>query len=335
MSHLENLYDASGRLIPVSELADLIASKQLSILDALGASKLRKEMVPVGKLCGFVIRKIIKRSNRQYRCKRNQNYWYGRSFMEIARNNTLRILRIFAPVRVESSPEFTRSFSTPSREEISQRAYVVGFNHPSLGEIIRLMGVGMDIFPCKGLFFPVNLPWYESLIPYQDELDMLGIHLAPIITPATQRKILTIVGEDNVEVKKTLSNLNIHFLRSYMKHCCIELRCGSIVFIAPSATRQKTVYSESEAKTMEPGKIGRAIQAVAMRTAQDQIQCAFVPISVTPPKSWGKDLNLFKEYRLVLANYYSPDQTRDNIGDFGYQFLADIANHVPNAIIFP
>lgn len=52
----------------------------------------------------------------------------------------------------------------------TKNGLVVGFNHPSLGEIGRIMMMKADIMGDSMMLFPVNLPWYEALAPFYDDI---------------------------------------------------------------------------------------------------------------------------------------------------------------------
>ena len=71
----------------------------------------------------------------------------------------------------------------------SENGLVIGFNHPSLGEIARILTMKIDIMGDKPMYFPVNLPWYEALAPNFDRIKRLGIIITPTITPSTWKKM--------------------------------------------------------------------------------------------------------------------------------------------------
>ena len=92
------------------EICDLLDSGEISILEELGAGDLRKEMDRVGGLCTFFIKQI---------CRKKDD--------EGLRRRASLLIRAVAPSGMNGS--------LPQCDE----TVVVGFNHPSLGEVCRLL----------------------------------------------------------------------------------------------------------------------------------------------------------------------------------------------------
>ena len=271
------------------EINDLLDSGSLSILDALGASDLKKEMKPVGRLCSFYIRMCCISGNDKNLRKRS-------SF----------IIRSAAPSRLEGAlPE-------------SEDTVVIGFNHPSLGEVCRLLPIGFDRYPDREFLFPVNLPWYESMVGVIPQLKQLGIHMTPMLTPATEQKLKSKFDEDESKMSD-IQFLKMVFDRRYIKELkSISDRKG-VIFIAPSATRQSEIIGDY---------VHPSMTVVAHIVLKGGKKALFAPVAVIPPKNADRELNLFRSYRFIPCESFSSEEvsvlTAGRDREFDFSFLKRI-----------
>ena len=137
-------------------IIDRMQHQHYSLLDSLGAKGLRREMVPAGMACNQLINYLLG-STVAMEAKSH------RAHIKAARKKLVKILSWLTPGTYEGMPSDQK------------QGLVVGFNHPSLGEIARIMMMKIDIMGDKPMYFPVNLPWYEALAPnyadhYADDL---------------------------------------------------------------------------------------------------------------------------------------------------------------------
>ena len=152
------------KVLPAEEIIEKIKYDGYSLLDSFGAEDLRKEMVPVGKICNTAI-----------------NYFFGTTGPksvpeEHNRNARKKLVKKLSKI----TPGSYRGMPKDQKNGL-----VIGFNHPSLGEIARILTMKIDIMGEKPMYFPVNLPWYEALAPNFDRIKRLGIIITPTITPST------------------------------------------------------------------------------------------------------------------------------------------------------
>ena len=156
------------RRLSAEDVIKKIQTEDYSLLTTLGAEDLRKEMVPVGKACNFAINYFFKTTGpKDNEEKHNQ----------AARRKLVKILSKVTPGSYKGMPKDP------------ENGLVVGFNHPSLGEIARILVMKIDIMGDQPMYFPVNLPWYEALAPNYEKIKRLGIYLTPTITPSTWGKM--------------------------------------------------------------------------------------------------------------------------------------------------
>ncbi|MBQ5340854.1 MAG: hypothetical protein J6W57_02455, partial [Oscillospiraceae bacterium] len=196
------------------EICDLLDSGEISILEELGAGDLRKEMDRVGRLCSFFIKQI---------CRKKDD--------EGLRRRASLLIRAVAPSGMTGS--------LPQSDE----TVVVGFNHPSLGEVCRLLYIGMESYPDREFLFPVNLPWYESIVGIIPQLNRLGINITPMMTPATEAK-LNARFEGDQEKLDDIEFLRMVFDRRYIREIKSIAQKKGVIFVAPSATRQKKIIGD-------------------------------------------------------------------------------------------
>ena len=261
--------------MPASEIIDWMQHRDYSLLDTLDASKLRTEMVPVGKACNLAI-----------------NYLFGSTGLIIneyahvkaARRKLVKLFNRLAPGDYSKMPHEQKN------------GLVIGFNHPSLGEIPRIMAMKADIMGDKPMYFPVNLPWYEALAPNYENIKRLGIIITPTITPMTWAKLKL---KEGTEIYDTANRLKHEFRDIYTDLSHEAMLEGGVIFVAPSATRQATVFKNKATYDKKEPCI-RTMSVLAKRLYADpKMQCDFLPMAVLPPEKYNRGLNLFKKYTLL------------------------------------
>jgi len=246
--------------------------------------------------------------------------------------NRLRIAKIFDflfPAETNSFPERPPSFPLFS----TGSGIVLGFNHFSLGEIPRLVSICFKSYPTKDLLFPVNFEFYSYLNRSKDYLAALGIELLPILTPRVYQKMIEKARTD--EEKREIEAKQHKFSRQYLERAIEVLEEGGVVLIAPSRTRQKTVFnSEEEFLGLKPvPPVLRLIAMAFFRKFPDQ-QLDFIPIPIIPPSHFSRGLNLFRKYYFPACFYgFKPIVAKR--ADFDHGFLSYIASQLPEEFSYP
>lgn len=261
--------------MPIGDLIRGLENEEFSVLKTAHSAKLRAEMRGTGLICRAVLwlASVLAGGTEKYRNIRKM------------RKKLASMLAWGAPCKITGKPE---------REA---DCIVMGFNHPSLGEIARFVYVHLDYFDDRFSLFPVNLPWYEALAPKSEILRQLGIILVPILTPSTLVKISKNVSKSEMTSLQGLASaLNNHYIRAIAKLAEAE-RCA--IWVAPSATRQATIFrSEDELNDrvrIEPQTM--TLLATALHAAKVS-DFEFVPVGVAPNHHCGRGLNLFEDYKL-------------------------------------
>ena len=268
------------------EIIDKIQHENYSLLTTLGAENLRKEMVPVGKACNAAI-----------------NYFFGTTgpknnpeeHNQAARKKLVKVLSKITPGSYDGMPKDQKN------------GLVIGFNHPSLGEIGRILTMKIDIMGDKPMYFPVNLPWYEALAPNYDRIKRLGIVLTPTITPSTWKKMNI---KEGTKLYEAANRLKRAFRDIYTDLSHDAVLNGGVIFVAPSATRQATVFKNKE---VYDGKeeIIPTMSMLALKLYSDpNMKCNFLPMAIVPPKNYKRGLNFFKKYQLIPGKIMTADYIR-------------------------
>ena len=300
--------------LSAEEVIDKIQHGNYSLLTTLGSENLRKEMVPVGKVCNIAI-----------------NYFFrstGLSLSEAEHNRRAR--RKLVKVLSKITPG---SYSGMPKD--NPKGLVVGFNHPSLGEIARILTMKIDIMGDKPMYFPVNLPWYEALAPNYDRIRRLGIVITPTITPSTWKKMGL---KEGTVLFSAADRLRHEFRNIYTKLSHDGLKEGGVVFVAPSATRQATVF-KNKAEFDKKEDIIPTMSMLALKLYRDpEMDCDFLPLAILPPEGYKRGLNFRKKYRLIPgeimhANFIRKEykitpETKRLIG-FDWDFHHRIAEKLP------
>ena len=300
--------------LSAEEIIDKMQHENYSLLATLGAEDLRKEMVPVGMACNTAINYFFRTTGpKRDQVEHNRN----------ARKKLVKKLSKLTPGTYHGMPH-----DKPN-------GLVVGFNHPSLGEIARILMMKIDVMGEKPMYFPVNLPWYESLAPNYDRIRRLGIIITPTITPATWSKMGLKEGSFLYEQG---SRLKREFRDLYTKISHDGLKNGGVVFVAPSATRQATVFKD-EATYKKKEEVIPTMSMLAVKLYKDpKMDCDFLPMAVLPPEGYKRGLNFRKKYRLIPAKIMTSDYIRKKyftepgikrLEGFDWEFHKRIADELP------
>lgn len=303
--------------LSAGEINRKIIYENYSLLKTLGAEDLRKEMVPVGKVCktavGYFITSTGPKNNYEKHCKN-------------ARKKLVKVLSRIAPGEYKGFPKDTKN------------GLVIGFNHPSLGEIGRILMMKVDVMGDSTMLFPVNLPWYEALAPFYDKIKMLGIIITPTITPSTWGKMNLKKGTFLYEAGNRIKH---EFKDMYTNLSHETIKNGGVIFVAPSATRQKTVFKTKDVyDKKEP--IIPTMSVLALRLYQDpEMKCDFLPMAVLPPNGYKKGLNMRKRYKLIPGKpmtaeyirekYFKDGKMPEKIPEFDWEFHQRIADELPKS----
>ncbi len=304
--------------LSAEEIIDKIQHEGYSLLKTLGAEKLRKEMVPVGKVCNLAIDYVLGTTM-------TKGDEAERSLK--ARAKLVRKLRKLTPGDYDGFPKDQKN------------GLVIGFNHPSLGEIARILMMKMDVMGEKPMLFPVNLPWYEALAPDYDRILKLGIIITPTITPSTWGKMNL---EKGTPIYEAGSRIKRDFRDLYTKLSHETLKKGGVIFVAPSATRQTTVF-KSKAVYDKKDPIIPTMSVLAIDLYKDpKMDCDFLPMAILPPEGYGKSLNFFKRYTLIPGEKFTAEEIRkkylkknaDKLPEFDWEFHNRIAQKLPKKMLY-
>ncbi len=299
--------------LSAEEIIDKIQHENYSLLETLGASKLRREMVPVGKICNAAVNYVLGATAK------------GESEEEHARRARAKLVKKLRKLTPGTYAGFPQD---------SENGLVVGFNHPSLGEIARILMMKMDVMGDKPMLFPVNLPWYEAMAPDYDRIRQLGIIITPTITPSTWAKLKLVEGtplfEEGTRIKRAFRDL-------YTKLSHDTIKQGGVIFVAPSATRQATVF-RSRAVYDKKDPIIPTMSILAIQLFSDpKMKCDFLPMAVLPPDGYKRGLNFRKKYQLIPGDLFTAAEIRKKylkknatkLPDFDWDFHMRIAEKLP------
>ena len=300
--------------LSAEEIIDKIQHENYSLLTTVGAEKLRKEMVPVGKACNTAINYFFSTTGPKLNPEKHN---------QAARRKLVKVLGKITPGSYDGVPKD------------QQNGLVIGFNHPSLGEIARILVMKIDLMGEKPMYFPVNLPWYEALAPNYERIKRLGIIITPTITPSTWRKMG--LEEDN-KFYQPINRLKREFRDIYTNLSRDAVKEGGVIFVAPSATRQATVFKTKEAYKKTEDIIPTMSMLAVKLYSDEEMNCDFLPLAVLPPEDYKRGLNFGKKYQLIPGEIMTADYIRKKffkkkdtkrLEGFDYEFHKRIADKLP------
>ncbi len=305
------LLDEIGHFSTAQIIDDLRGCKY-SLLESANCHQLRAEMRGPGAACRMIVNLVWYTSGLDKKTIRHDR---------LVANRLARLLGWAAPVDMRGAiPQRTQSL-------------VVGFNHPSLGEIIRFLHVCLAQSGTRANLFPVNLPWFEALMPVVDKLERIGIYLVPIITPSTFVKMQALTSAEDMQV---IEQIRKSFSMHYLNQCVEFAKKSSVIWVAPSATRRATVFrTEAEYLNLERPE-PPAMSLIATSLMRSGVtDCEFLACGVIPPPNYDRGLNLLKRYTLCFAECYDMTQVASLMREkcvhhrgrmFEYEFLQSICH---------
>lgn len=279
-----SIRDLSGQ-----NLLEQLNTGKMSVLYELGAGELHDEMNSVGKLCSFIANRVCREKNDSKLRKR-----------------ACRTVKPLLPATLKGD--------FPDCDD----AIIIGFNHPSLGEIFRLLYLGFEKYPDREFLFPVNIPWYENMVGIIPQLKRMKISLVPMITPSTEKKLKEKFAGDE-EKLKDVQYIKTLFERRYMRTAKQFAEDKGIIVVAPSATRQAVVISDHIHPTMT------ILAHMVFR--KEETRALFVPVAIIEPKNNDRKANLFKMYEICPCEPFETEEVKtltDKSRDFDLEFLKRI-----------
>ena len=300
--------------LSAEQIIDKIQHEGYSLLTTLGADDLRKEMVPVGKACNVAINYFFRTTGPKDDADKHNL---------AARRKLVKVLSKITPGEYKGLPKD------------SSNGLVIGFNHPSLGEIARILSMKIDVMGDKPMYFPVNLPWYESLAPNFERIKRLGIIITPTITPSTWKKMNLEEGTFEYKVAERLKH---EFREIYTNLSHDAVRNGGVIFVAPSATRQTTVFKTKDAYDGKEEIIPTMSMLAVKLYSDPDVKCDFLPLAILPPKGYKRGLNFFKKYKIIagdkitaadIRSKYFKTKNPKRLEGFDYDFHKAIAKMLP------
>lgn len=300
--------------LSAEEIINKIKYENYSLLTTLGSEDLRKEMVPVGKACNMAINYFFRTTGPKNNPKKHN---------QAARKKLVKVLSKLTPGSYDGVPK-----DLPN-------GLVIGYNHPSLGEIARILMMKIDVMGDKPMYFPVNLPWYEALAPNSDRIERLGIIITPTITPSTWSKMKLHEGTKKYDLA---SRLKRDFRDIYTDLSHEAVKNGGVIFVAPSATRQATVFKNEDVYNKREDIIPTMAMLAVKLYSDPKVKCDFLPMAVLPPKGYKRGLNFYKKYRLIPGEIMTSDYIRKkyfktknpkHLEGFDWEFHQRIADKLP------
>ena len=295
------------------ELKADLKKRRYSILDSIGCKKLRTKMLFLGIVATVLVSLYIFLSK----------LLGGKEWKLRFRKFIISVLDGPTPYHIKKGDKLPEVKS----------GMIIGFNHPSLGEILRLIEMLAKEFPEKNYLFPVTLPWYEAVCPIVDKLNSAGIVITPIVTPIVREKVEKLAGKEQAD---TLMKINRGFNSSYLNLCKKYLENGDIIIVAPAATRQRRIFNSDEElakkKKIEPQTMSLLVSSLS-RGLQNT-DAIILPIAVKPGRDFKDGVNVGMDYCLGIADPFTLgeaiDLTKQKYGEFNgrtfdYEFLGRIA----------
>ena len=264
-----------------TEIKEDLSNARYSLLKSLGCGKMIRGFFWVRWACLFFMNMAARR----------------------ARKKKITLKQAFVEIFYRGAPSdiYPKHASAEPRMPFPQidTGLVIGFNHPSLGEIIRLMGLCMDSYPGKKYLFPVNIVWYEALVPVIDRLAEIDFYITPIITPSAKEKMLKCAKTDVQRAE--IERLSAGFSTVYINECAAFIDNQDIALVAPSARRKYLVFDNILQRKGEEPIEPQTMTLLAISLLRKKLNFAVLPVAVIPPITAGRGLNLLRTYKIIVC----------------------------------
>jgi len=256
----------------------------------------------------------------------------GAEYWRRKRAKAVRVVRFFFPDNV-----------TGDTSSITDQGLIVGFNHPTLHEILSLIAWSLERFPDRRNNFPVNLPWYESICTVAPAMGKLGVCITPLITPSTFGKLEKIHRGDEAMVG-AITEVRDIFVNFYFSTAIDFERAGDNTFAAPSSGRQVTIFPgaaafnrDPEAMRLLPAMSGLMLW-IARANRDRKPEVIFLPVTVIPPRVRIRSLRglkPFRKYQLAVGRGFTMEEARALGRGIDYAFLQRLTENAPEELWFP
>ena len=113
---------------------------------------------------------------------------------------------------------------------------------------------------------------------------------------------------------------------------------GGVIFVAPSATRQTTVFKNKDVYDKKEEIIPTMAVLAVKLYADPEVNCDFLPMAVLPPEGYKRGLNFRKKYKLIPGEMMTADYIRKKyfktknpkrLEGFDWEFHQRIADELP------
>lgn len=265
-----------------AQLVQGIADGEFSILRSLGCKKLLRE-TRFGKLgAKFIVRLSKLKAKGKSRGSQQKA-----------------LCKILSRIAPYESPALA--------QDVAPAGLIIAFNHPSLGEILRLIEFCLDNYPERQMLFPVTIAWFEALAPNYAWLQSIGIRITPTVTPKAIEEMLEVNPGLGDMARDIASKLN----GFYQSQSHDFIASGDILLVAPTATRNFHLF---ECKAQERGDVEikpETLSLIAISLSRDkELQYTLMPLAVVPPEMYSAGLNLFEKYKLLPCERINTCETQ-------------------------
>ena len=281
-----------------SKIIDDISNSRISLLRSFGCWQLNLIFFWVRIACRFFLNLAELRAKRFRNLKR-----------QIALKNSLGTIFARGAPFVIDNPDAFPLLEKRDEGKFLDCGLIIGFNHPSLGEIIRLMAICMIQYDTKRYLFPVNIVWFEALAPVIDRLSEYGFTLMPVITPSAKQTMCKYCSDG--KAMELVDSLAFGFTRAYIAQASQFVEEKQIVLVAPSARRKYHIFSNPDEqkgkKPIEP----QTMTTLARCLLIQKLGFAILPVAVIPPRNCSRGLNLLKPYQFSPCDVVLPDDVQN------------------------
>jgi len=276
----------------------------------------------VGPICRFILWCILLGD----KGPKDEKYWRKK------RAKVVRVVRCFFP-----------DYVLGTIPDVDNQGLILGFNHPTLHEILSLIAWSLDQFPERRNNFPTNLPWYESICTCAPVLKKLGVCITPLITRSTFNKLEKIHQGDEKTIG-VIAKVREILLNYYFSVAIDFERAGDNTFAAPASSRQVTIFPSIADFHKDPGAVrlppvmSGLMFRIARASRDRKPEVIFLPITVILPRfriKWLKGLKPFRRYCLIIGKGFSMEEARELGRGIDYAFLERLTENAPEELWYP
>ncbi|MBQ3464425.1 hypothetical protein IJH27_01170 [Candidatus Saccharibacteria bacterium] len=205
---------------------------------------------------------------------------------------------------------------------------VMTYNHPTIGDLFRMLGLVFAHCPNKRVLVPVDAVWYESVVDLLPTIRALGVELLPLMSAR-----LRAMSDENPEEFKygtAVPELDMRLSMYFHRRCLDFLAHGEIVLVPLTMSPKKHIF-DNVAQFRGHEACSHFLRSIEMKNLSlpGASKTMLLPFAVLPPVNAAKyKMNVKKVFLINLASPLGREKLVKMAFDEDIDFDAEIRKSI-------